>query len=84
MAYKNGGGAFFVPYLIAMITAGIPFIILEFSVGSKIRSSVSQTFAKLSPKMDMVRMVANSGELYYIGLLCGHCRVVHLFFLLGI
>lgn len=35
MAYENGGGAFFIPYLFAMITAGIPFMILEFSMGQK-------------------------------------------------
>jgi NSS family neurotransmitter:Na+ symporter len=27
MAYENGGGAFFIPYLFAMFTAGIPFMI---------------------------------------------------------
>lgn len=31
MAYENGGGAFFIPYLFAMLTAGIPFMILEFT-----------------------------------------------------
>lgn len=48
VAYENGGGAFFIPYLFAMLTAGIPFMILEFGVGHKIRGSAPQIFSRLS------------------------------------
>lgn len=48
MAYENGGGAFFIPYLFAMLTAGIPFMILEFGLGHKIRGSAPATFRKMS------------------------------------
>ncbi|MDP5253684.1 MULTISPECIES: sodium-dependent transporter [unclassified Vibrio] len=51
MAYENGGGAFFIPYLFAMITAGIPFMILEFSMGHKYRGSAAKTWTKISRKM---------------------------------
>ncbi len=47
MAYDNGGGAFFIPYLFAMLTAGIPFMIMEFSLGHKFRQTSPQIFAKL-------------------------------------
>lgn len=47
MAYENGGGAFFIPYLFAMITAGIPFMIMEFSLGHKLRGAAPKVFAKL-------------------------------------
>jgi NSS family neurotransmitter:Na+ symporter len=47
MAYENGGGAFFIPYLIAMISAGIPFMIMEFSLGHKLRGAAPTIFAKL-------------------------------------
>ena len=52
VAYENGGGAFFVPYLFAMLTAGIPFLILEFGAGHKYRGSAPQIFAKLSKRWE--------------------------------
>lgn len=52
IAYENGGGAFFIPYLFAMITAGIPFMILEFSMGQKYRGSAPKTLAKIHSKFE--------------------------------
>jgi NSS family neurotransmitter:Na+ symporter len=52
MAYENGGGAFFIPYLFAMITAGIPFMILEFSMGQKHRGSAPKTLARIHSKFE--------------------------------
>ena len=34
-AYKFGGGAFYVPYLIALFVVGIPVMMIEFGLGSK-------------------------------------------------
>lgn len=34
-AYKNGGGAYLIPYAIALFTIGIPFLILEGKIGQK-------------------------------------------------
>ena len=31
--YSNGGGAFYIPYLVAILTLAIPFLILEYGVG---------------------------------------------------
>lgn len=33
VVYSNGGGAFFIPYLVAIAMMGIPFLILEYGVG---------------------------------------------------
>ncbi|HIF9227628.1 TPA: sodium-dependent transporter [Photobacterium damselae] len=52
MAYENGGGAFFIPYLFAMLTAGIPFMIMEFTLGHKLRSAAPRAFAKLGDKYE--------------------------------
>ena len=32
VAYENGGGAFMLPYLVALFTAGIPFLFLEYAL----------------------------------------------------
>ncbi|GGI72488.1 sodium-dependent transporter [Shewanella gelidii] len=52
MAYENGGGAFFIPYLFAMLSAGIPFMIMEFSLGHKLRGAAPKVFAKLGGKLE--------------------------------
>ena len=52
VAYENGGGAFFIPYLFAMLTAGIPFLILEFGVGYKFKTSVPNIFRTLSGRWE--------------------------------
>ncbi|ARQ70867.1 sodium-dependent transporter [Streptomyces marincola] len=39
VTYENGGGAFMLPYLLALLTAGIPLLILEYTLGRKYRSS---------------------------------------------
>ncbi len=39
VAYENGGGAFLVPYLIALLTAGIPLLIMEYAIGRRYRTS---------------------------------------------
>jgi neurotransmitter:Na+ symporter, NSS family len=48
VAYDNGGGAFFIPYLVALLTAGIPILILEFAIGHKYRGSSPLSFFRLN------------------------------------
>jgi neurotransmitter:Na+ symporter, NSS family len=48
VAYENGGGAFFLPYLFALLTAGIPLLILEFTIGHKYRGSAPLSFARMN------------------------------------
>ncbi|WP_462405763.1 sodium-dependent transporter [Gracilibacillus sp. Marseille-QA3620] len=47
VAYENGGGAFFLPYLFALLTAGIPLLIMEFTIGQKLKSSAPLSFFKI-------------------------------------
>ncbi|MCA1031615.1 sodium-dependent transporter [Bacillus timonensis] len=46
-AYDNGGGAFFLPYLFALLTAGIPLLILEFTMGHKYRGSAPLSYSRM-------------------------------------
>lgn len=52
MAYDNGGGAFLIPYFFAMLTAGIPIIIMEFALGHKFKGSAPMSFAKAKEKWE--------------------------------
>ncbi|WHY86900.1 sodium-dependent transporter [Neobacillus novalis] len=52
VAYENGGGAFFLPYLFALLTAGIPILILEFTIGHKYRGSAPLSFFRISKKAE--------------------------------
>ena len=53
-AYENGGGAFFIPYLFALITAGIPLLIMEYTIGHKYRSSSPRSFKRISKGMEWI------------------------------
>ncbi|MBD7917257.1 sodium-dependent transporter [Cellulomonas sp. Sa3CUA2] len=47
VAYENGGGAFVVPYLVALLTAGLPFLLLDYAIGHRQRGSAPLSFARL-------------------------------------
>ncbi|KMK77648.1 sodium-dependent transporter [Alkalihalobacillus pseudalcaliphilus] len=52
VAYENGGGAFFIPYLFALLTAGIPLLIMEFTIGHKYRGSAPLSYARMNRKTE--------------------------------
>ena len=54
IAYTNGGGAFIIPYLVALLTAGIPLLFLFYAVGHRFRGSPPMAFRRLHPKAEML------------------------------
>jgi NSS family neurotransmitter:Na+ symporter len=54
VAYENGGGAFFLPYLFALLTAGIPLLIMEFTIGHKYRGSAPLSYGRLHKKAEWI------------------------------
>ncbi|AEB12327.1 sodium-dependent transporter [Marinithermus hydrothermalis] len=52
VTYENGGGAFLLPYLIALFTAGIPLLIFEFAIGHKYRGSAPLALRRISEKWE--------------------------------
>lgn len=51
VAYENGGGAFLIPYLVALITAGIPILFLDYAIGHRFRGSAPTAFRRLGGRI---------------------------------
>jgi NSS family neurotransmitter:Na+ symporter len=47
VAYANGGGAFMIPYLFALVTAGIPILFLDYVIGHRFRGSAPLAFRRI-------------------------------------
>ncbi|MDP0507674.1 MAG: sodium-dependent transporter [Fusobacterium sp. JB019] len=53
-AYRNGGGAFFLPYIVALFTCAIPLMILEYTYGRKVRGGSTKAFRLLGKKYEWI------------------------------
>ena len=54
IAYDNGGGAFMIPYLVALLSAGLPLLMLDYAVGHRFRASAPLAFRRLHPKAEVL------------------------------
>ncbi|MBE6494676.1 MAG: sodium-dependent transporter, partial [Methanosphaera stadtmanae] len=52
--YSNGGGAFYIPYLVAILILGIPFLILEYGVGYNFKSSFAKAISNIDKRYEFL------------------------------
>jgi len=72
-AYQNGGGAFFIPYFVALISAGIPLMIVEYTLGQKFQGGAPKALAAVTEKFRWVGwfalLVATTITFYYVAIM---------------
>ncbi|XNY99594.1 sodium-dependent transporter [Micrococcus luteus] len=54
VAYENGGGAFVIPYLVALFTAGIPILFFDYAIGHRFRGAPPLAFRRLDRKAEWI------------------------------
>ncbi|XP_029455806.1 sodium- and chloride-dependent betaine transporter-like [Rhinatrema bivittatum] len=70
LCYKNGGGAFFIPYLIFLFTSGIPIFILETALGQYTGQGGVTAWRKICPVFEGIgyasQVIESYLNIYYI------------------
>ena len=51
VAYENGGGAFLIPYIVALLTAGIPILFLVYAIGHRFRGSAPLALRRIAGRL---------------------------------
>ena len=52
--YSHGGGSFMIPYIISLFLLGISFVLVEYAVGYKFKTSLSKILYKVNNKLEPV------------------------------
>lgn len=84
IAYENGGGAFLIPYFVALLTAGIPILILEMAIGQRYQGGAPTAIRKTLPWAEWVGwyaiLVATVVTFYYCAIMAWSVNyLVHAF-----
>jgi NSS family neurotransmitter:Na+ symporter len=76
--YTFGGGAFLIPYFLAMLVIGIPLLIMEFSVGHWAQQSPPGAFKKILGKYKWVGWWLTAAAfiiICYYAVILGYCVI---------
>jgi len=77
VCYKNGGGAFLIPYLTALVVAGISLLLLEYAVGHRTRGSAPVAYKQVGKGWEWVGWmtinIAMFGILIYYAVVLAWC-----------
>jgi len=74
IAYKYGGGAFILVYLVSLFIIGIPILILEFALGYHFKSSAPGALRRISPRWEWLgwfALLAGFGVVSYYVVVMG-------------
>lgn len=52
--YSNGGGSFMIPYIVSLFLLGISFVLVEYAVGYKFKTSLSKILYTVHHKLEPV------------------------------
>jgi len=74
VTYENGGGAFLVPYLIALFIVGIPLLLLEFGIGHYMKASAPLSFFRIDRRFQWVGWWSVTFVMF--GILVYYCVVI--------
>ena len=58
LAYKYGGGAFFIPYLLALFFVGIPLLLLEIAMGQHLSTGDVGVFGSINHRLRGVGLIS--------------------------
>jgi NSS family neurotransmitter:Na+ symporter len=76
VCYANGGGAFLIPYLVALLTSGIPLMILEFSLGHRISRPAPMALGSVKKGFEILgwfALLIGFGIVTYYAVVMGWC-----------
>jgi len=77
MAHQYGGGAFLVPYGVALLVAGLPIMLVEYGVGHLEKASSPLSFRRIGSRYEWLGwwmpVVAMFGIMLYYAVIIGWC-----------
>lgn len=65
LVYRNGGGVFLIPYMIAMVIIGMPLLYLETSIGQMHRVSIPMAFKRLHPALKVIGIAIMTATFHF-------------------
>ncbi len=87
VAYEGGGGAFIIPYLVALLFAGIPMLYLDYAIGHRFRGSAPLSLRRLHRGAEWLgwwqTLICVVIALYYAAILAWACKYTVLSFTKG-
>ncbi|XP_020507496.1 sodium- and chloride-dependent GABA transporter 2 isoform X2 [Labrus bergylta] len=70
LCYKNGGGVFFIPYIVFLFTCGIPLFFMEISLGQYTKQGSITCWRKICPLFEGIgygnQVVVLYSSIYYV------------------